>query len=378
MRRLGVEGESEGTLTLGVEESVLRQAATQTVSVKQYGQQYPTAVDALTETWNHDTGVLSQLSMSWQNSLFMSGGLRLERNDSFSGSDRYPLLPMVGIAAVRGLGDAEIKWRAAYGKGIRPPQTPARSSASGYSSGLSNSSLGSPIAALDPEVQAGYETGVELYMGRALNLQLTRFDQQVTGLIQNVVVGVDTFARGTGTEHRVRYQLQNVGEISNRGWELQGNLAFGPWTVASTLSTVDSRVRALANGYNGDLEVGDRMLAVPHRTSSVTVSFLSGPWFTALGMTRAEDWINYDRYRLATDFVQGGADIRNFSGARLRDYWAQYQGQANVRLTFSRDLTRGLSTVFVGDNLLGGQLGQPDNVTIRAGRTITGGLRASF
>jgi len=57
--------------------------------------------------------------------------LRLERNDSFSGGNRYPLLPMLGVATVRSFGDAELKLRAAYGKGIRPPQTPARSAASG-------------------------------------------------------------------------------------------------------------------------------------------------------------------------------------------------------------------------------------------------------
>ena len=34
--------------------------------------------------------------------------------------------------------------------------------------------------------------------------------------------------------------------------------------------------------------------------------------------------------------------------------------------------------LLTGENLLGGQLGEPDNVTIRPGRTVTAGLRASF
>jgi hypothetical protein len=39
---------------------------------------------------------------------------------------------------------------------------------------------------------------------------------------------------------------------------------------------------------------------------------------------------------------------------------------------------RGLTLLFAGENLLGGQTGEPDNLTIRQGRTLTGGLRASF
>ena len=378
--RLGTEGETEGTLTFGLEQSVLRQTSTVTTSVMAtQGQKYATAVDGLVETWNHDTGLLSQLNMSWDNNVFLTGGLRVERNDAFSGSNRYPLLPMVGLAAVRGLGDAEIKWRVAYGKGIRPPQTPARQTASGYTGGLNNYSLGSVIPALDPEVQAGYETGAELYVGRALTVQLTRFDQRATGLIQNVAIGVDTFSRGSEIERRVRYQLQNVGEISNTGWELQGNLALGQFALASALSSVDSRVQALARGYAGDLRPGDRMLAVPARTASGTVSWLGDQWFASLGATRAFDWINYDRYSLAKAFVSSSGIVqRSLTGSNLRGFWMTYNGDTHLRLTTSRNVTSTLSLLLVGDNLLGGQLGEPDNITIRQGRTITGGLRASF
>ena len=62
-------------------------------------------------------------------------------------------------------------------------------------------------------------------------MQLTRFDQHVTGLIQNVSVAVDTFARAGTIERRVRYQLQNVGEITNSGWEIQSTLRRGPFAL---------------------------------------------------------------------------------------------------------------------------------------------------
>ncbi|MEO8335657.1 MAG: TonB-dependent receptor plug domain-containing protein [bacterium] len=379
--------DSPGTLTLGVEHAVLRQASTYTTRTPGAAGQFPTATDALHETWNHNTGLISQLSMSWRDAIFATGGLRLERNDAFSGDDRYPLLPMAGLAVVSSVGPAEIKWRAAYGKGIRPPQTPARGAAQGYAGNLGYNGGQAPVTvgvlvpALDPEVQAGYEGGFEIYLGRAASMQLTRFDQDVTGLIQNVAVAVDTFARGGTIERRMRYQLQNVGEITNTGWELQGNVMQGPFTLAGSFTSVDSRVRALANGYLGDLRPGDRMLDVPARTGSLTFTYAADRWYASLGATRAMDWINYDRLSLATTFAQSNGysmKDKDLTGANLRSFWKAYDGETHLRLTGSRDFSRGVSLLLTGENLLGGQLGEPDNVTIRPGRTVTAGLRASF
>ncbi|HEX2724169.1 MAG TPA: hypothetical protein VHM24_14720 [Gemmatimonadaceae bacterium] len=55
-----------------------------------------------------------------------------------SGTD-VAVLPMLGATAVRSFGPAILKLRAAYGKGIRPPQT---SSTSRPLIGLQASSLG--------------------------------------------------------------------------------------------------------------------------------------------------------------------------------------------------------------------------------------------
>jgi outer membrane receptor protein involved in Fe transport len=374
----GEDGQPRTTLTVGIEQSVLRQAGTVTFQVQsEPGEPYRTAVDRVVEAWNHNTGILSQVSTSIDDALFLTAGLRVERNDVFSGANRYPLLPMLGVAAVRNLGGAEVKWRAAYGKGIRPPQTPARAVASGYTYGLGYGTTA--VAALDPEVQSGYETGAELYFGRAFSFQLTRFDQHVSGLIQNVSTAIDTVLRNGLVQRRVRYQLQNVGEITNTGWELQGSTTRGPFTLTSAVSSVESRVRALATGYAGDLRPGDRMLAVPARTFSATASYQGDSWFMAIAATRANDWINYDRVSLANWYLaQSPNPLREPTGARLRTYWREYDGQTHLRLSTSRDLVRGVALLVIGENLIGGQLGEPDNVTIRPGRTITAGLRASF
>jgi iron complex outermembrane receptor protein len=361
------------TVTLSVEHSVLRQRNDVTdVLAPIGGDRYATAVDGTALLWNHNTGALVQANAAWRDALFVTGGVRVERNDAFSGNDRFPVLPLLGGALVRAFGPVEMKLRTSYGKGIRPFQTPERFSWSEYGP----TSIGR--AGLDPEVQTGIESGIELYVGGLLSLQATRFDQHATGLIQNVAVAVDTQLRGGSLERRMRFQLENVGEITNDGWEMQAGLRRGALGVSGTFTTVDSRVRTVADGYLGDLRVGDRMLAVPARTGSLSASWTQPRWTLALTATRAEDWINYDRVALARAYTGADGAQRDVTGARLRSYWREYTGQTHLRLSTSRDVGRGLTLLMIGDNLLGGQVGEPDNLTIRQGRTISGGLRASF
>src|SRR6202162_967207 len=79
-------------------------------------------------------------------------------------------------------------------------------------------------------------------------------------------------------DRRISYVLQNVGEITNRGWELKSDLNLAYLTLSGTFSTVDSRVKQVAAGYIGDLRVGDRMLEVPARTGSVSAARMGGGW----------------------------------------------------------------------------------------------------
>ncbi|MFL5620014.1 MAG: TonB-dependent receptor plug domain-containing protein [Gemmatimonadaceae bacterium] len=362
------------TLTLSVEQSVLRQRfATLAVAPAGPGQRYATVVDDVARASNHNTGMLAQATTAWRDALFVTGGLRLERNDAFSGDDRFPVLPLLGAAFVRTIGPIEMKLRSSYGKGIRPPSTTVRGAWGGPTSPTDMR------PGLDPEVQTGIESGIELYAGNMFSLQATRFDQRATGLIQNVAVAVDTQLRSGTPERRIRFQLENVGEITNRGWEMQAALRRGALAVKGTFTTVDSRVRAVADGYLGDLRVGDRMLAVPARTASLAATWATAGWSTALSATRAADWINYDRVALARAYTStDGAEQRAVTGWRLRNFWRTYDGDTHLRLSASHDVGRGLELLLVGDNLLGSQLGEPDNLTIRQGRTLTGGLRASF
>jgi iron complex outermembrane receptor protein len=156
---------------------------------------------------------------------------------------------------------------------------------------------------------------------------------------------------------------------------MQGQGVLGRLSLTGALSLVDSRVRNLANGYTGELVAGDRMLEVPSRTVSFTASWSAAAWGTSWTAARASDWINYDRIQMAESLGSAGPALTRLS---LREYWLRYPGSTRLRATFSRDLFRSFSLVVTGDNLLGYQRGEPDNLTIVPGRTITAGIRARF
>ena len=321
------------------------------------------------ELKRHDTGVLAQLSGAFDQRWFLTGGARVERNGGLDAD--LTLLPMLGAAWVRPVGPLELKLRAAYGRGIRPPSTPARAHMRDRGQ--------EPAPHLGPETQSGIELGAEVHAGSAFSLSVTRFDQRATGLIQDVPVEVESVRDPRRGERRVRYQMQNVGAIDNRGWELRGAAALGGVRLVGTGARVDSRVSRLAQGYGGDLRTGDRMLAVPARTATLTAEWDGPEWSGALGVARAWDWINYDRLALARELAAADALPPDaLAGPRLREFWMGYDGSANLRASLSRRVRGGLWLTIVGENLLGEQLGEPDNVTVRAGRTLTLGIRSAF
>ncbi|HEX6574279.1 MAG TPA: TonB-dependent receptor [Gemmatimonadaceae bacterium] len=314
-----------------------------------------------------NAGFIGQLSASFKGKLFASGGLRVERNSGLTGIGDIATLPMLGASAVQSIGIGTLKLRAAYGKGIRPPQTSSRA---GMLMGLTGD--------LSPEEQSGIETGADLFFGRSASLHVTRFDQKASGLIQPVTIYVAAENDVNPQYRRILYQLQNVGEITNKGWELSGSVADGPFTVSGTFSQVDSRVAKLAARYTGDLRPGDRMLEVPARTVGLSAGYAQGRLSMSWRVSRASDWINYNRLALLTAFASEENDIQKFVGSELRSYWAQYDGVTRLGGRVGVAISRGMTFTLDGDNLLDEQRGEPDNVTVLPGRTLTAGLRVKF
>ncbi|MFI5312063.1 MAG: TonB-dependent receptor plug domain-containing protein [Gemmatimonadales bacterium] len=375
---LGDAERTSTTLTFAAEHSALREvtAGVQPMAESREGQSsggvsgVPAAPSST--VWLSDAGVITQADVAIRNSLFFTGGVRLERSDGYLGAARYSTLPMVGAAWVREFGDVTLKFRGAFGKGIRAPRTAARETV------LGDMRSQASAADLAPEEQSGVEGGFDLLVGHALTLQVTRFDQLASGLIQQVVVASPAGTTTGGYADRLALQYQNVGAITNRGWELQATARQGGFSLSSALSSVESRVQRLALGYTGDLREGDRILDVPARTASLTAGWADSRWAGSVGLTRAFDWVDYDRAALARAYVEFDRRSVPLYGADLRGYWRQYDGITHLRASLTHAFNRGLYLVITGENLLNQQRGEPDNVTILPGRTVTTGLRASF
>ncbi|HKW47348.1 MAG TPA: TonB-dependent receptor [Gemmatimonadaceae bacterium] len=341
--------------TLAAEYSTLQQITTDDEPVNNYS------------SWESDAGIVGQFDGSWRNALFATGGLRIERTDGFAATNGLVSLPMLGGAAVHDFGPVTTKLRASYGKGIRPAGTALRAA------WLARQSFTQRLA---PEEQSGLEIGVDAFVGHSFAVHLTRFDQYAYNLIQPVAVASAMTPSPTDDgSMRLMYALQNLGEITNRGWELESAVFAGRLSLSGTLSFVDSRVRQVGIGYRGDLQAGDRMLGIPAITGGLTSTWTTRHWSASLSASRASDWINYDGLALSTASSTAGRPI---VGQSLRSYWRNYGGVTRVDASASRLLFGDFTAVVTGRNLLDVQRGEPDNVTVVPGRTLTAGLQARF
>jgi iron complex outermembrane receptor protein len=368
--QFGAGGPTHGSITFSAEHAMLRVSSigsASTIGPNESSHSGPGNISTRylpTVTWQSSTGLTTQANAAFDNVLFATAGLRIERDSRLS--DEHPLaaLPMLGVATVRDYGPFSVKLRAAFGKGIRPPTT-------------TRSQLyqrGTIPADLSAEQQTGTELGIDLLLRRGLSVNVTRFDQRASGLIQQVAVE----AIQQSGSRRMSYQLQNVGEISNSGWELEATSKLSRLSATGALTFVDSRVGQLKAGYTGDLRAGDRMLQVPATTASFNLGWDAPHWAASLGGSRAFNWINYDELALANDWLNDSRPMRDLMGPSLRQYWRRYNGGFRLRASLSRDLRRDLSFELSGENLLNYQRGEPDDITIVPGRTILTGLRLKF
>ena len=367
---LGAGGPTHGSLTFSAEHAMLRVSSlgpTTMVGPNPSSHDGPGTMSTAylpKLTWQSSTGFTTQANAAFDNVLFATAGLRIERDSRLSDEHPIAALPMLGVASVRDYGPFSVKVRAAYGKGIRPPTTTSRSQLYQPRNPLTEE--------LSAEEQTGTELGIDVVMRRGLSLNLTRFDQRASGLIQQVAVA------SSQQEHRMSYELQNVGAISNSGWELEATGNLSRLSATGALTFVDSRVGQLSPTYTGDLRQGDRMLQVPATTASFNLAWDAPRWTASIGGSRAFNWINYDELQLANDWLNDSRPTRDLTGPNLRQYWRRYNGGFRLRASLSRDLRRDLSFELTGDNLLNYQRGEPDDITIVPGRTILTGLRLKF
>jgi len=377
--RFDVAQQTAMTFTLAVEQAMLRDASAGTPPAGPSGQQQMPRARVLQSTWATNSGVVAQTDLSWRDMVYLVAGARLEQTVGATANPQNASMPMLGASVVRDVGEATLKARIGYGRGIRPAQTLMRGASWAGRAAVDSRSE------LSPESQAGVEFGTDLVWGKLLSLHVTRFDQRASGLIQPVAAQVVLNQARPGQQRpdttrpsRIGYVLENVGAIDNRGWEFEANGKWRSLSIIGWWSIVDSRVSRVSPSYRGDLRAGDRPLEVPAQTMSLSVNWSAGRLQAASTIARASDWIAYDRIRIATVLATRENTPSDLTGAQLRRFWREYPGVTQLRASLGLRVSGRTSLQLGGENLLDLQRGAPDNATIVTGRTVTIGARTSF
>jgi TonB-dependent starch-binding outer membrane protein SusC len=220
-------------------------------------------------------GFFGQQQVGWADRVFLTGALRMDASSTFGPDERWQMYPKVSgswvlsdepfMEGVSGEWLSQLRLRAALGyAGNQPPLGSAYARFSRYGTTINIDRLGLvPLAqsgnpGLKPERQREVEAGIDIstFDDRAA-LSLTYYDQYTHDLLLS-----RPFAPSTG----VGSVLDNVGEMSNRGIELQLNTVnlrrgqFG-WNSTVIYSRNRNRVERLEGdpyfvGYGNRVEAG--------------------------------------------------------------------------------------------------------------------------
>jgi len=283
--------------------------------------------------------------------------LRGERNSSFGPNVGTAWSPMLGVAHTQEIGGASaLKFRAAYGKGIRPPPPSARRGITTVNfRQIENNEL-------RPEEQSGIEYGAEWYMGDRLSLSVTAYRQNADQLIQEVLSPPRLELKAL--------QFQNVGRIANTGLELEGTGRFGFLRASATMAWTDSKVRRLSRTYTGDLRVGDQVPEVPSSSGQGWLSYDINAVRLTSGATFIGSWTGYDWLEYYSS-AAGVSPLR----AEFRNYWARYPALIKPFAMLEGRVARDAALFLRVDNILNKQLNERDNLQITPGRATTIGLK---
>jgi outer membrane receptor protein involved in Fe transport len=351
------------TLTAGIEYAVLSQDAFNVPeALLNEGSIAPQSAPSIVRLKFGNSGYFTQLKFGLADQLFLTGGLRADRNpESFGDEYDVAWAPRIGVAYVREFGDVSLKLRAAYGKSIN-------ALAPGYKQEIRGPNyLYRPSLTIGPEEQAGGDGGVELYWGQRASVSLTYYDQTAVNLIDAVVVDPDP--------EMTIYEWQNVGRIKNKGWEAEGTVNVGAVALTGMFSKVSSKVRALSPTYLGDLQVGDEMLGVAHTVAGATVTYRLPRGAAALSVTHLGSWVELDWLALYRSDLYYGTEP--FRGS-FRDYWIDYPAVTKLNLMLSHDLGARLNSFVQVDNLLDDIGPEGTNVVVSKGRLSLVGLRFKY
>ncbi|MGD8778080.1 MAG: TonB-dependent receptor [Ignavibacteria bacterium] len=154
------------------------------------------------------TGLFAEAVWSFQNNLFLTTGIRTEKNSGYGDDLGWYTMPRLGLTYVYDVGDFIIKPRFSIGKSSEPANPYYKTGS------VSSSSIRLANPNLKPQQQSGYELGSDIYYSDILSFSFTYFNQEMTDLIVSVTTTLDPVKT---------YQYQNVAKADNSGGNCRQN-----------------------------------------------------------------------------------------------------------------------------------------------------------
>jgi outer membrane receptor protein involved in Fe transport len=307
-----------------------------------------------------NTGVFAQAQLDILDRLFLTTGVRAERNSAFGQSVGTPVLPRFGVSYAPSLGATTLKLRASYGAAIRPPAALEQDAFVG----AFLSQLANPL--LRPERQSGWDTGLDLVFGSRGSISATYFDQYANDLINGVTVVADSVPQ--------LQQYQNIGRVHNTGIELEGSVRLPIGRLSGQYAIAGSRVDALGSAYGGDLQIGDQLLGIPRHTGGLSLAITPLRTTTvAIGVSYVGSWTNYNI--LAEEKCFGGTGP---CFASTRGYWQIYPAFTKANVSVTQRITSAVSGFVSITNLTNNEDYEFLNSVPIMGRVTVAGIQLRY
>jgi len=359
----------------------------------------------VTRRSDHNSGAFLQAQLGLADALFLTYGLRVEWNPNFGGDQNPNYAPRVGAALSHDLGAMTAKLRASYGRSTRPPRIGAKrgtraSSGSYYGNPAALAAYGGdywfqfPNADLLPEHQQGGEGGIELYFGNRGSLVVTRYNQTVDNLVDQLKIDsvrsvipnppVYFSLDQDGYGYISQYENLNVGSIRNQGWELQGTTNVGPLTMKGTYSWTKSRTLRVTPKYQSIVAGNSRYVPgasfdnFAEHTWALAFTYARSQTVVALtinGVGKLREDLNTFWYQHLDPGIRLQQDIYN---ASPWNHVGLEQGYASADLTASRRLWGGVEAQLQGQNLTNAYHNDFWSVYPTMGRQVKAGVKWTY
>jgi outer membrane receptor protein involved in Fe transport len=328
-----LSGAMAATATAGVDYDVYDYIASYTSGATTTTGNLDGSTSVTRAPWSN-TGYFSQVQGNLGDRLFLTAGLRAERNPNFGAAFGTAWSPRVGASYVTAVGTTALKVRASYGESIRPPDPGERDGVQTPSYVI----LASPNLA--PERQRGVDGGVEVY-GRRASLGVTYYNQHAIDLIAYVT------AQPPPGDTLPTSQYQNISRVKNEGWEFETRLDLGPVRLAGTYSITKSTVQKLAPDYPGPYQVGDRVLGIPYTSAGATVTYSPVP------RTILTASLTYFGHWTALDYLSfyGFVFLHQPYRGSQRAYWLEYPSVTKLGFGLSQQVTEHFTAFVHAENL---------------------------